>query len=89
MTGPARAFFALIGALGGDVTIVPEPLRRRPATAEFDRALSDFLNFRSTIDEGWPRLRREALLATQPSVLLSRMATRLKGLVRPNSGLPD
>lgn len=88
MLAPAGAYLALLQALGGDVSAVPERLRRAPRTAEFERALFTFARLDTAPSGTWARLRREALLASTPPVFLLRTALRLKGLVRPNSGLP-
>ena len=89
MLGPARAFFALLGDLGGDVSAVPAALRRQPRTAEFRRALLALTRFDTTSLGSMARLRREALLSSAPSVFLYRMALRAKGLLQPNPGLPS
>lgn len=88
LIGPASAYLALLGALGGDLSAVPERLRRAPASPEFTRALETLARLDTTVPGAWARLRREALLSSAPRVFLLRTLLRLKGFVRPNSGLP-
>lgn len=89
LLGPACVYLALLEALGGDVSAVPERLRRRPRGREFARALQTLSRLDTEPLGSWQRLRREALLSSSPAVFLARMAWRLKGLIRPNRGLPE
>jgi hypothetical protein len=92
LTGPGRAFFALLEALGLEPGIVPRHLARPPgglAAGEFRRVLAEWRGLFSD-EPGLARLlRRELLLCAEPRVALYNHWLRLAGLVAPGSGLPE
>ena len=88
---PLKVFFALLGRLGVSLDRVPAHLAAAPAglaRAEFERMIADYgVMFDS--DPGLlAKLRREVLVCTEPGVALHHNLVRLRGLVRPKSGLP-
>ncbi|MDP6566049.1 MAG: nucleotidyltransferase family protein [Alphaproteobacteria bacterium] len=86
---PVRAFFAILDRLGGPTAALPAGLGQAPASAEFERAMADYLALFPDDAGILGKLRREALLCAEPQVALRRNLQRLWGLFRPNLGLPD
>ncbi len=91
LAGPARAFFALLETLGV-ATGAPLSLRRVPgglARGEFRRLVAETRALYPDELGDFATLRREWLLAAEPSVALRRVGRRLKGLWRPATGVPE
>lgn len=88
---PARTFLALLAALGVPEACVPATFRAPPrglGAGAFRRVVTDFLTL---FPHRLPLLElmwRELVLAAEPAVALHNMGVRLRGLVRPASGLP-
>ncbi|MEX2628336.1 MAG: nucleotidyltransferase family protein [Tistlia sp.] len=88
---PIRVFLTLLGRFGADLSDLPDTLRRPPtglAGRELDRVVRDWDSFFARGEGLADYLRRELLLTAEPSVALANNWARLKGLVRPRSGLP-
>jgi hypothetical protein len=88
---PLRVFLALLGRFGADLAALPEELRRPPgglAGRELDRVVLDWAQFFARGEHLGDYLRRELLLTAEPSVVVANNWARLKGLVRPRSGVP-
>ncbi|SMF63112.1 Uncharacterised nucleotidyltransferase [Tistlia consotensis] len=89
---PLRVFLALLARCGADVSALPPELSRPPAGLagrELERVVDDWADFFERGESFGDYLRRELLLTAEPSVMLANNWARLKGLVRPRSGLPE
>lgn len=92
LSRPLKAFFALIGELGLDLSRMPGDLRVRPrglAGLEFDRAVAEWRALFPRELDSVATLRRELLLSAELPVGLYNNWLRLRGLVRPASGVPS
>ncbi|MBT5415134.1 MAG: hypothetical protein HOH66_01590 [Rhodospirillaceae bacterium] len=92
LTGPGRAFFALLESLGLAPGIVPPRLARPPrglAALEFRQVEAEWRALFPREPGLTSLLRREALLCAEPGIALYNHWLRLKGLVAPGSGLPE
>jgi Uncharacterised nucleotidyltransferase len=92
--GFSRAFAAttaLLAGLGVPGRLLPQPLPRPPAGfagREFRRVLAEYRSASPVALGPLAKLRRETLLGPDALKTLRIHARRLKGLVRPRSGLP-
>ncbi len=88
---PARVFISLLAALGVPPVLLPAALNvtpRGPAKRAFDGLVADWRAVRPERAGPAAILRREFLLCTEPGVGLHNAGLRLRGLVRPASGVP-
>jgi hypothetical protein len=88
---PARVFFCLLRALGAPVAAVPPSLLRPPsrlAARGFASVVRDFETLFATRPSMLELLWREATLCAEPGIALHNAGLRLRGLLRPHSGLP-
>ncbi len=91
MLRPLGVFFALLGRLGVALDCVPAHLVAAPAglaRLEFERMIADYGGMFASEPGMIAKLRREFLLGAEPGVAMRRNAARLRGLVRPKSGVP-
>ncbi len=89
---PLRVFLALLARFGADLSALPAELRRPPgglAGRELERVLADWAGFFAREEGFGDYLRRELLLTAEPPVVLANNWARLKGLLRPRSGIPE
>ncbi len=88
---PARVFVALLAALGMPASHLPAALAKPPggiATAAFATLVADWRAVRPDRAGAGGVLWRELMLCTEPEVGLHNAGLRLRGLVRPASGVP-
>ena len=83
---------ALLAALGGPIACVPPRWTQRPRgwrRAAWEELLQQWRAFAPTPHSALQLLRREWMLAAAPPVALRLALRRLRGLWRPQTGLPD
>ena len=88
---PVQVFLALLRRLGAPVTAASSGLdlsSKGLVAAEFERTFRDYRDLFPHTPGVLALLRRELLVCTEPSVGLYNSWLRLRGLVRPQSGIP-
>ena len=91
LRGPNEVFHALLAWLEGQAD--PPALSGHWRQQEYGRLQREWATLFTDQDRpppgAWPQLRREYLLCTEKTVFLANNLKRLKGLLRPRSGMPD
>jgi hypothetical protein len=89
---PLVSFFALLAALGAPMDDVPDALRSAPRGLRRIALQGVIDDYRALFPHDVPLttyLWREWLIGAEPGVAFRNFTIRMRGLIRPSSGIPD